>query len=230
MAETASGKVIMLVVCDGVGGLFGGEIASADVILAFAKWFDSELPQWPQPIAIERVRQRWDEILQERNDKIVAYGNIANARLGTTFTALFVAPDGNYLIGNVGDSRVYRANGVLTAMTKDHTVAAQAVRDGSMTETEAKGSRGRSVLTQCVGAVPDLHPDYFTGFIGEGMLWLLCSDGFRNRISEAEILKGIEPETCADEQALHARLSELIDICKRRGETDNITAVAMKLI
>lgn len=228
IAETARGKAVMLVVCDGVGGLDGGEIASADVILAFAGWFENELPQHADHrIDLEYVRNSWDRLLRERNDRIVAYGDTMKARLGTTFVGLFMNEDLDLLIANVGDSRVYRLDAGIAAMTNDHTVAAQAVREGKLSESEARISKGRSVLLQCVGASAELAPEYSTEKAAADETWLLCSDGFRNRISEAEIFKMIGPGAQPNEQNLRARVEDLADACKRRGETDNITAIAM---
>jgi serine/threonine protein phosphatase PrpC len=229
MAESARGRLTMLVVCDGVGGLDGGELASADVIRAFADWFDGELSTRLKRLDMGYVRERWSDILRERNDRIVAYGNALNQQLGTTATALFMTGSMECLILHVGDSRAYRIGRDLTLLTSDHTVAAQAVREGRMSRADALTNRGRSVLTQCVGATPDLTPEFITATASEGELWLLCSDGFRNRISEDEIFRDLAPGGFRDEAALGARVSEMVEICKRRGETDNITVIAMDI-
>lgn len=229
-AETPEGTVVMIVVCDGVGGLSGGELASADVVRAFVDWFEQELPCTGAYADIESVRVRWEGILRERNEKISAYGQSIGSRLGTTFTALFLNAQGDYLVGSVGDSRAYRiTEEAISAVTRDHTVAAQAVRDGAMTEAEARISRKRNVLTQCVGATPVLRADYFTGTVCTGETWLLCSDGFCNRIDTKEMQGVLSRSPLATEKEMDALVAELVERCKSRGEADNITAVAMRV-
>lgn len=85
VAQTSVGKVVLAVVCDGMGGLEKGELASATVISAFSKWFDNDLPPLLQNHNWNEIQARWNLLLKEQNQRIGEYGKRLNINLGTTF-------------------------------------------------------------------------------------------------------------------------------------------------
>ncbi|MDR0886582.1 MAG: serine/threonine-protein phosphatase [Clostridiales Family XIII bacterium] len=229
-AKVPNGFIILAAVCDGIGGLANGELASADVIKALSNWFDQELPNKVNNLDLKQVSARWSEILAERNVKISNFGNLSKDQLGTTCSVLLITPDDKYLIGHVGDSRIYKIDKDIGVLTNDHTVTAQAVRDGKMTEAQAKTAKGSNVLTQCVGASPNLKPEFTSGSTKSGELYMICSDGFRHVLTLGEIKSTLAPSSIRSEEELKTKLAGMIDICKKRGEKDNITAIGIRLI
>lgn len=107
--STCKGDMAFAVLCDGMGGLSKGELASATVVRAFDRWSDEQLPELckssnPDIDSLILERQ-WDEVIQQQNEKIKAYGKAHAVNMGTTVVALLVTQKAYYII-NVGDSRI----------------------------------------------------------------------------------------------------------------------------
>ncbi|MCF0230371.1 MAG: protein phosphatase 2C domain-containing protein, partial [Parasporobacterium sp.] len=118
-AQTSLGKVCLCVICDGMGGLAKGEMASASVVRVFEKWFENELPSLiDKGFRVEDMKLDWDNIVLEMNDKLCAYANDLHVRMGTTLAALIIFED-HYYIMNIGDSRVYMLTDQLYQLTED---------------------------------------------------------------------------------------------------------------
>lgn len=231
-AETDKGTVLMAVLCDGMGGLEKGEVASATLIKVFEKWFQEELPVFlSADNPVEEIRYSWERIIKTQNQNIAEYGRKYHIQLGSTLTAVLFLEDGNYLIGHVGDSRAYviRSEG-LEILTVDQTVVAHEVRLGKLTPEQAKADPRRNVLLQCIGASRIVEPDFITGQAKRGECYMLCSDGFRHEISADEIQKAFAPEANTDENVMKENIRSLIERNMERGERDNISAVLLKLM
>jgi serine/threonine protein phosphatase PrpC len=229
VAETPEGNIVFGLVCDGVGGLAQGELASAHVVTAFSDWFGSELPSMAGPDNADRVAARWEALLSECNDRIMAHGAKCGAKMGTTASAILIQTNGDYLIAHVGDSRIYEIGDSIRALTKDHTVVAAAVEAGRLTPQQAREDARRHVLTQCVGASPALKPDIFSGKAPKDSLILLCSDGLYNKVSDQEFHMILSPFRSASAAPMDRVLEDMVTTCKARGETDNITALLIRL-
>ena len=121
-------EVLMAIVCDGMGGLSRGEIASAAVIREFEKWFMKELPFELKRIDMNVIGYKWSLLLRSLNISIQEYGQKFSERLGTTFTGtLFI--NNQFVVVHVGDTRLYHIDTSLKQMTNDHTyVAREAIR------------------------------------------------------------------------------------------------------
>lgn len=229
VAESSLGTVVLAVVCDGMGGLSKGELASSNVIRAFTNWFDTELADQLSENAEEEIRYRWDRIIKEQNQRIGAYGKEQHINLGTTLTALLIVDTKFFLIGHVGDSRAYRITNKLEQLTEDQTVVYREILKGILTPEQAEEDPRRNVLLQCIGASKSVEPIFVNGKAQDGDVYLLCSDGFRHKISIEEIYMAFQPEKLTDESAMEQKIKELVELNKQRDEKDNITAVLIKL-
>ena len=221
-------EVLMAVVCDGMGGLSDGELASATVVREFGKWFDESLPYELENFDVQVVGGKWSFMLKSLNSKILEYSKGKNLSMGTTCSAVLFAED-KYLIVHVGDSRVYHIGGGLTQMTSDQTFIARELKRGTMTPEQAKTDKRRNMLLQCVGASAKVEPEVLCGELESGA-YLLCSDGFRHVISEAEIFESLNPINLLNKQSMKNNIRYLIDLVKQRKERDNITAIVIKTI
>lgn len=220
--------VVFAVLCDGMGGLEQGEVASATVIRKFENWFIHTFPVLVRTgFSEEELRTQWERILAELNEKIKAYGQRNRIRLGTTITSLLMY-NGMYYISHVGDSRAYEIADDLTILTQDQTVVAMEIKKGLLTEEQAKTDPRRSILLQCIGASDLVVPDFYRGAIKENAVYMLCSDGFRHEISPDEIYNCFSPDMLhtKDEMAYYAEY--LIELNKTRKERDNITVVLIR--
>jgi len=230
VVNTKMGRMVFAVVCDGMGGLSKGEIASATVINAFDKWFMTELPLLcEQEMDEYDIRLRWEEIILEQNELIKRYGTRQGVKLGTTVVALLLTQDKYYVL-NVGDSRAYELKDTIRQITKDHSLVAQEVEKGNLTWEEAEKDKRNNVLLQCVGASSSVRPDFFMGDVKEDTVYMLCSDGFRHMISPQEMYEELAPEHLDNADTMQKKAEELIKLNMLRREKDNISVILVKAI
>ena len=227
-AKTPKGDVALAVVCDGMGGLKKGELASAQVIRSFEKWFRESFPLiLKSGITSEKIFSEWNEIVQKENEVLDTYGRENGISIGTTVTAVLAAENQYYII-NVGDSRIYSVTDTkMRLLTKDQSLVMRLAERGEIKYSEIETDRRRSILLQCVGATNTVQPDCYTGDINCPTVFLACSDGFRHLISEREILGKLQPSLQNTEDSLNNTLARLSSSVLQRGEKDNITAVAL---
>lgn len=231
-AVTPKGNVILAVLCDGMGGLAKGEVASATLINVFSSWFEEKLPSiLAEENILDGIQYCWDRMLKEQNKNIAAYGKNLHLQLGSTVTAIVILENGEYLIGHVGDSRAYKiTNENIEILTEDQTVVAREVKLGKLTPEEAEQDPRRNVLLQCVGASRIVEPAFYRGIVKKDECYMLCSDGFRHVISKEEIRETLSPKNNGDELIMKKNIEQLTDLNKFRHENDNITALLIKTI
>lgn len=222
----SGGEVLMAIVCDGMGGLAKGELASATVIRAFSKWFDNELPYELENFDLHVVGGKWSLMLKDLNVKIIEYAQQNHITMGTTFTGLLFVGD-EYVVTHVGDTRLYHISNGLKQLTNDQTFIAREIKKGTMTLEQAKTDKRRNMLLQCVGASDTLEPEILVGKQEKGT-YMLCSDGFRHEITEKEIVESLSPINLINKEAMHANAKYLIELVKQRNEKDNISVVLIK--
>ena len=226
--NTSQGRMVLAVLCDGMGGLDKGEVASASVVKAFDNWARVDLPQICQaPLEDPIIRAQWEKIIAEQNSKIGAYGARLGIRLGTTVTAMLITQSRYYVI-NVGDTRAYEIMGSIRQITNDQTFVAREVALGNMTEEQARTDERRSVLLQCVGASEEVYPDMFFGDARANAVYMLCCDGFRHEVTPEEMLDRFSPNKLFDEQGMNRASVELIELNKQRRERDNISVMLIR--
>lgn len=221
-------QIAMAIVCDGMGGLEKGELASAEVINSFSSWFDSSLPN-KYKNDLSSIADEWVSLLKRENQRIRNYGSKIGVTLGTTFTG-FLAIDDKYMVVHVGDSRVYRINEDIEQLTEDHTFIAREIKRGTMTPEEAKVDKRRNMLLQCIGASPEIAPQVVLGNVSGDTTYMLCSDGFRHVISEEEITQAFNPNIMVNVAAMQSTAEQMVETVKERSERDNITVVLIKTI
>lgn len=229
-AKCSLGEVLMAVVCDGMGGLDKGEVASAALIREFSRWFDDELPyeieKAVKESALQRIGAEWAGLLRDMNGRLLNYGRYQNINMGTTFTGILFAGN-QYVIAHVGDSRVYYIDSSLQQLTSDHTFVAREVRLGNMTLQQARNDKRKNMLLQCVGASENIEPEIIVG-TGRKGVYMLCSDGFRNKLTEAELYGALNPSMLHGRNSMSSQAEYLIEQVKNRNEKDNISVILIK--
>ena len=229
IVDTPDGMVCFVVVCDGMGGLAKGELASKELICAMSEWFDDTFLYEIERGSFDEdsLINEWNDILQEQNIRLSRYGKKNGFQLGTTITAMLMYKDQYYIV-HVGDSRAYRLTDVCIQLTKDQTLVQREVDAGRLDPRKVESDPRRSILLQCVGASPVVEPDFMKGRVTPDSVYMLCSDGFRHHISDMEIINNIGPASVYDEAGISASLRRLTELDMQRRETDNITAVAVR--
>ena len=227
-AQTDIGNVLLAVICDGMGGLAKGEVASACMIHAFSNWFRLDLPELLSAgLHPEALRTSWEQLVHNVDQKIAIYSDDHNVSMGTTCVALLIVGD-TYYIMNIGDSRIYLISDNIYQLTKDQTYVQREIDAGRMTYEESLRDSQRNVLLQCVGASPVIEPDFFMGDVQINQCYMLCCDGFRHVVGAQEFFEALNPNVCVDPGIMQQKLIELTELNKQRRETDNITAALIR--
>lgn len=226
--RTNTGNMVFAVLCDGMGGLSKGELASSEVIRAFNEWLANEFSgRCSTQEDFELIKSQWTRVIDNENRKIGSYGRQMAIHLGTTVVAMLLTDNG-YLAMNVGDSRAYEIGEGLVQITKDQSVVAQEIEMGKLTEEEALKDSRRNVLLQCVGASETVVPAFYQGETKSNHVYMLCSDGFVHEIRREEIYAWLSPMASVDKNSMAANIRNLIELNKSRYEQDNISVVAVK--
>lgn len=225
-ADTCKGKALMAIVCDGMGGLSKGEVASGSVINAFVEWFENDFPNCLQNLALEQIAEKWSAMLYSMSDRLKSYGETNNLTLGTTFSGMLMLDD-KYVWVHAGDSRIYRITDRMKQLSTDHTVIARELERGTMTLEEARHSNKRGKLTQCIGASKNLDPEIGGGTLKSGEFYLLCSDGFYHKFESEEGQQMLIKKLAEEEPK-----SFCVNATKwviRQGERDNVSVIVVKV-
>lgn len=223
------GNIVFAVLCDGMGGLEHGAFASASIVTAFHNWADVFFSRANAPqmfLEDHIIREQWTALIDQQNDLIRAFSQENHCRTGSTVTAILLTPIRYYVL-NIGDSRAYELGETPLRLTNDHTVLADEIRLGNLSEEQAKAAPIKNALTKCVGVFEQVDPDLFFGNTKDGVVYMLCSDGFRHCVTEAEMLEHLLPRPDSGDSWLRQANEDLIELNKQRGETDNISVISI---
>lgn len=220
-------QAAMAVICDGMGGLAKGELASATVIRRFSDWFEQEFPKEYGKKSLNDISAEWDRMLKELNVYILEHGKKIGANLGTTASAVLFLGE-QCLIVHIGDSRIYEIKNQVEQLTEDQTYVHREVVRGNITPVEAKTHPKRNVLLQCIGASKAIAPQIIVRNVVPESVFMLCSDGFRHVITEEEIFERFRPGCLSTRRNMKQNSRYLIDLVKQRNEKDNITVALLK--
>ncbi len=209
-------ETVLAVICDGMGGLKQGELASAEVAGAFDMWFEEIFFRIENEAEFEdELYESWEILLQDIHQKIREYGRRCGIRLGTTATVMLLRQQ-EYYIAHVGDCRIYEIKDQVRQLTKDQVQA----------ELDKEGKE--NILLQGIGVSKMIRPAYYSGEVKEEAIYLLCTDGFRHKISEQELQEAFAPEDLVDEEAMERRGKEITETVIERGEKDNISVILLR--
>lgn len=201
----------LFAVADGMGGHRAGEVASSMAVEALRARLQARQPD------LQLMRQAFEEA--NRRISCAAEKDERLQGMGTTMTALWQT-ERSVLIAHVGDSRVYLLRGgSLRQVTDDHSVVAELLRCGLITPQEARRHPYRNVITRSLGSAPTVEVDLLERDREPGDLWLLCTDGLSNMLTDREmeaLLVSLPPQKAAD---------ALMQKALEAGGTDNITLI-----
>lgn len=211
--------IVLAVLCDGMGGLKYGDVASKLAVGSFEKWFDEFLTQSTELPTKEKIIHDWKKLIADINIKIYNYAASVSAQAGTTLSAIILF-NNHYVIGHVGDSRIYLINkDNIRQLTEDHSLVAQEIRKRLLSSTQAKTDKRRHLLVRCVGVKNMVDPQFVSGEVNEFDAYLLCSDGLWNRVEENEMQQEVLANNYAAEH--------LIQRARSKNEKDNISVIIM---
>ena len=221
-------KAFLAAVCDGLGGLSRGEVNSRKAAQILSNWFEGvSVPVADGTDRPEYMEEQMEMLLRTINRSLFNDNRAAGSPGGTTMSALLLW-NGERFIAHIGDSRIYEIrNGEVRQLTRDHSYVAREVELGHMTEAEAKVSKKRNVLLQCLGAKPFLDEPQ-VGEDGEEApaVYLLGTDGFWHYMEQDYVLECLSPEKVRPEEMKQC-LVNIVRTGREKGEKDNATAVVV---
>ncbi len=222
-------EYVFAAVCDGMGGLKKGEYASSLLVKRLDDYSRNITNVLEKSTAVRQDLFYKDilSVLKNTDQEIKEYVGESTA-CGTTAAVVLIYEQEVYAI-NVGDSRIYLLTNQMEQVSKDHTYVQEQVEKGKITEEEAKKSKKRHLLIQSVGAGTKLDPYFTKQIYKEGNEILLCSDGFRQKLEEADLFERLNPEQMTAKERMEFSLKLTIEELKRKGEKDNISAILIKV-
>jgi PPM family protein phosphatase len=204
----------LFAVADGIGGLQDGDVASRLALETLDVAF-----------AADRTVSGLLDACQEANRAVWGQANGQDNIMGTTLVALAMTSDAAGIVLHAGDSRLYRLrNGRLEQLTHDHTIIADLLRNGELSEEDARTHPHRFVLTRAIGVFPHVDVDHAEVSCEPGDRLLLCSDGLFKILAPEEIKAVLvsegEPQRSAD---------RLVALAVEREAEDNVTAMIIDI-
>ena len=215
-------KLLIAVVCDGMGGAEGGQIASSLAVETFMQEIRALLRA---DMTAGQLRELASFCVAKANTAVYqrALQDPAYQGMGTTLVSA-VAGESDAVICNIGDSRAYLIhNGEMTRITHDHSVVQTLVENGDITAEEARTHPNRNLITRALGPDETTLCDAFDVSFAHGDKILLCTDGLVVTATDEEICRIV----CADKRA-EEKLDDLIALAKAQGAPDNVTAVLIE--
>lgn len=209
------------VVCDGMGGANGGNIASKIAVEVIGSRIRDGFNENMSANSVERLL---DSAMTTANVGVYdrAQQQPELFGMGTTVVAAITCGNTAY-ISHVGDSRLYLwRNRQLRVVTRDHSVVQGLIESGQITEEEARSHPRKNYITRALGVVAEESGEYDELEVESGDRLLLCTDGLTNEVSPEEISQLLEKPA---EEALEALIRAALD----GGGADNVTAVLMDI-
>ena len=209
----------IFIVADGMGGHAAGEVASemaVQIVLREIK----DVADLGDGSATKILGEALKLANRAIHDRTIT--EVDKQGMGTTASVLLLS-DARYLIGQVGDSRVYLLrDGALKQLTKDHSYVQEQVDLGNLTPEQARYHPYSNVITRCVGASPEVEPDLYAGEARTGDIYLVASDGLTGMVDDRRLAQLLMSRAEPDR-----KVQALIAEANARGGLDNITAIVV---
>lgn len=221
-------SVGLFIVSDGCGGLYLGEEASKLVVTYFKRIWDTALKEMLERNRISdgAICELLEKTIFDINEIIIDFGGQVGNKVGTTLSLLLIV-ENKYYIKNVGDSRIYLVRkGKIEQLTEDQSLVATMIRNKELTDEEAKKFSRKNVLTMCIGTFEEVKTYTRTGKIKSGDLFLLCSDGLYNYVSDNSFNEFLVEENTENIDEI-VRL--LRDSIPEGNAKDNVSLILVKL-
>lgn len=233
-----SEKTCLCVVCDGMGGVKGGEYASKLAAETFAEVIDDfitpYLGQKTKGFSVNDVKKTMKKALLKANEAVynLSREDYRLKGMGTTLVSALVIGNSVFCL-NVGDSRMYFMKGSkIKQITKDHSYVQHLIDLGRITENDAEYTLNKNIITRAVGTEITVDPDIYKSNVSDGTFILLCTDGLTNFVDDATLCDIVSNDNASkkvDEIVLDIKAKKLIDTANNNGGADNITVALIKV-
>ncbi|MCI9642781.1 MAG: Stp1/IreP family PP2C-type Ser/Thr phosphatase [Eubacterium sp.] len=212
-------EVAWAIVCDGMGGHAGGNIASA---LAVKVISDKINASYRENMRDSSIRNMLDSALTAANMEVydMAEADPELRGMGTTVVCAIVK-NGYAFIAHAGDSRAYIYDGELRQITTDHSYVQTLVDIGKITKEEAEHHPNKNKITRAIGAEKMIDIDFDEIELNDEDVLILCTDGLSNYVSSDEMISEVQ------DGKYYAFADRLVKKANYNGGGDNVTVVAI---
>jgi len=220
----SDGDLNLFIIADGMGGHNAGEVASQIAIDTIREYISKKIGQ-SESISDENINKFLKEAIICANHAIFSKSleEIEYQGMGTTLTVVLILS--KIFIGHVGDSRAYLLrNDHIIQITQDHSLVAELLRNGSITENEARTHPQRNIITRALGTEENITVDLYILDPKRSEIIVLCTDGLSNLVNADEI-----KDVITSSHSLQNACESLVSLANARGGYDNITVVATKI-
>ena len=205
----------LFIVADGMGGHNAGDFASRYGVSVLVESVKKDKNYNPIKIIRNGIEAANREVLEQ------AKRDPSMAGMGTTMVVCTIVGEYMY-VANVGDSRLYVASDQLTQISQDHSLVAEMVRMGELTQEEGRSHPDKNIITRAVGTGEEIRIDFFDLQMEENDRILMCSDGLSNMATDEEIF-AILNDAAAEDTA-----QALVDRANANGGKDNIAVIVIE--
>ena len=209
------------VVCDGMGGVNGGNVASS---IAVEKISETILSGYHEGMSGDSVRELIASAITRANESVhnMAGNDVTLTGMGTTVVAVIISGSVVH-VAHAGDSRAYLiSSDGIHRLTTDHSMVQEMVDKGDLTEQEARKHPQKNIITRALGVEASFRIDYSETSAPEGCRLLICTDGLTNYLEEDRIF------SLAKEYSGKELTEKLVALAKSAGGGDNITVVVLE--
>lgn len=206
----------IFIVADGMGGHNAGDYASKYTVETMVKEIGASRENRPQKVLEEAIQKANEQLRMRAGENIDLRG------MGTTVVAA-TCDNGNLLVANVGDSRLYVVGKKIRQITVDHSLVEEMVRMGGIDREAARNHPDKNIITRAVGADEEVDIDFFKVSLKPDEMVLMCSDGLTNMLEDEEIRMILDGQRDIVEKA-----EELVKAANRNGGKDNIAVVLIE--
>jgi len=229
-ADAAKGLVVL---ADGMGGYNAGEVASGMATTVITTELQHLLEETPPyklepasgtPYAEKLMREQ----IAKANTSIyqAAQSQPQYSGMGTTLVAA-VFYDNKVTVAHIGDSRLYRLRGeAFEQLTRDHSLLQEQIDSGMITPEQAKFSQNKNLVTRALGIDPTVEPEIHCHATQLGDVYLLCSDGLNDMVSDEDV--GMTLQTLSANLRLAAQ--QLVQMANDNGGRDNVSVILVRVV
>ncbi len=213
------GGAAYAVVCDGMGGANGGNVASSTAAAIISECI---VKGYSQNLDIEDIKNLLAESIKKANTAVfeMSRKDVSLYGMGTTVVAC-LAGNEKFAVAHAGDSRAYLVGGGMKQLTRDHSIVQEMLENGKITAEEALVHPQKNIITRALGVEESLNIDFNVYDFANGAAVLICTDGLTNLVDDKMIetvVNETEPEECCE---------RLVNMANENGGSDNITVVVI---
>lgn len=215
-----TGGAVFAVVCDGMGGANGGNIASSTAVKVISEGITSG---YNTNLGQDGIKVLIMDSIKKANDAVFEKAHTDPMLFGMGTTIVVVIADGDKVfVAHAGDSRAYLVGGGIQRLTRDHSIVQEMLENGKITEEEALVHPQKNIITRALGVEKKLDIDYIVHDFKVDDTVVICTDGLTNFVADDEI------KAVVMQEAPERGVKKLIDMANSGGGSDNITVVIIR--